>query len=81
MMFFNNIFSWLIKRRIRQIDFFKNNPTAVQQNLLKNMLVKCSSTKFGGLFSFKDISDYQTFSKKVPLHDYTTIYPLVEEVL
>lgn len=81
MMFFNNIFSWLIKRRIRQIDFFKNNPTAVQQNLLKNMLVKCSSTKFGGLFSFKDISDYQTFSKKVPLHDYTTIYPFVEEVL
>lgn len=81
MMFFNNIFSWLIKRRIRQIDFFKNNPTAVQQNLLKNMLVKCSSTKFGGLFSFKDISDYQTFSKKVPLHDYTTIYPFIEEVL
>ncbi len=80
-MFFNNIFSWLIKRRIRQIDFFKNNPTAVQQNLLKNMLVKCSSTKFGGLFSFKDISDYQTFSKKVPLHDYTTIYPFIEEVL
>jgi hypothetical protein len=81
MMFFNNIFAWLIKKRIRQIDFFKNNPTAVQENLLKNMLVKCSSTKFGGLFSFKDISDYQTFSKRVPLHDYTTIYPFVEEVL
>lgn len=81
MMFFNNIFSWLIKKRIRQIEFFKNNPSAVQEKLLKDMLTTCSSTKFGGLFSFKDISDYPTFSKNVPLHDYTTIYPFVEEVL
>lgn len=81
MMFFNNIFAWLIKKRIRQIDFFKNNPTAVQQNLLKNMLAKCSSTKFGGLFSFKSIRDYSDFSKKVPLHDYTSIHPYIEETL
>ncbi len=81
MMFFNNIFAWLIKKRLQQIEFFKNNPSVVQQKLLKDMILKCSSTKFGELFSFKEIKNYIDFTQKVPIQDYTSIYTFIEETL
>jgi hypothetical protein len=81
MMFFNNIFSWLIKKRILQIEFFKNNPSKVQHELLSRMVLDCSSTKFGEHFSFKKISDYSSFAQHVPLFDYSSIHPYIEETL
>lgn len=81
MMFFNNVFSWLIKKRIQQIEYFKNNPSEVQFKLLKKMVMKCSSTKFGELFSFKNIDNYLSFSQKVPLQDYNTLQPFIDEIV
>ena len=42
---FNAVFSWIIKKRMDQIDLFKNNPIVTQENLLKNLLSKANESK------------------------------------
>ena len=44
---FNSIFSWLIKKRIHQIDLFKKYPLEVQDEILNELISKSIDTLFG----------------------------------
>lgn len=78
---FNSIFSWLIKKRIHQIDLFKKYPIEVQQELFQKLLKDGAYTAWGEQHRFKEIKDYQQFRNQVPLQDYDTLKPYIEEVM
>ena len=52
---FNSIFSWLIKKRVHQIDLFKKHPFEVQDELLFSLLEGAAQTEFGKRQSFSNI--------------------------
>ncbi len=81
MTFINSVLSWFFKQRISQIEYFKNNPVEVQQDLLKHLLHTARETVWGKKYAYREIEDYQTFAKRVPIQDYEAIKPFVERMI
>src|SRR5690554_2799874 len=78
---FNTIFSWIIKKRVHQIDLFRKYPIEVQKELLESLLIAGRKTIYGQKHGFESIKNYQDFSKKVPLHDYESIKPYINRAI
>jgi len=78
---FNSIFSWLIKKRVHQIELFKQHPFDVQREMLSELLSSASNTEFGLKHNFSKIGSYDTFKKFVPLQTYEDLNPYVQRLL
>ena len=66
----NSIASWFLKKRIHQIELFLKYPIEVQEELLKNLLLKAKNTKIGKQYGFESIKTYQSFIERVPITSY-----------
>jgi hypothetical protein len=66
----NSIASWFLKKRIHQIELFLKYPIEVQEELLKNLLLKAKNTKFGKQYDFESVKTYETFIDRVPVTSY-----------
>ncbi len=77
---FNSLFSWIIKKRIHQIELFKKYPIEVQSELLLELINQARNTEFGKQHGFKSINNYQKFNQNVPLSDYETLKPYVDRL-
>ncbi|HSI71230.1 MAG TPA: GH3 auxin-responsive promoter family protein, partial [Gillisia sp.] len=66
----NSIASWFLKKRIHQMELFIKYPHEVQQELLKNLIIKARHTEIGKKYDFAGIKDYQTFASRLPIQDY-----------
>ena len=75
---FNSIFSWIIKKRIHQIDLFKKYPFEVQDEVFQNLIEKGTNTEFGKNHNFSSINNYSEFNKSVPLNNYDTLKPYID---
>lgn len=77
----HKIFSWLIKKRIHQIDLFKQYPHEVQNELLTHLISTAQETEWGARHGFSKITTYQEFKDNVPLQEYDDVKPYVERLL
>jgi hypothetical protein len=77
----NTIFSWLIKKRIHQIDLFVKFPLEVQHELLLDLVNKAAATEFGKQHNFSSISAHQDFVKAVPLRTYEDFVPYINRLI
>jgi hypothetical protein len=77
---FNSLFSWIIKKRIHQIELFKKYPIEVQQELLLDLIKLAKHTEFGKQHHFKSINNYPDFNKSIPLSNYETLKPYVDRL-
>ncbi len=78
---FNSIFAWMMKRRISQIDLFKENPIQVQFNLLEKLLQDATHTEFGKKYKFGEIINYEAYKECIPLQDYETLKPYIDRII
>jgi len=78
---FNSIFSWIIKKRIHQIELFKLYPYEVQNDVLLALIDKAKDTEWGKKYNYKNIKNKSDFNSNVPLTDYETFQPYVERLL
>jgi hypothetical protein len=74
----NSIASWLMKKRIHQIELFMKYPAEVQNEWLMSLLNDAADTEYGQAFRFSEIKNYAQFKKQVPLSDYESLKPLIE---
>lgn len=72
-MAFSTIFSWLIKKRVHQIELFKQFPIETQQELLSNLLRRAALTEWGKRYDFTSMKSSKEFTDAVPLQDYETL--------
>jgi hypothetical protein len=77
---FNSIFSWIIKKRVHQIDLFKKYPFEVQNEVFHNLIEKGTNTEYGKTNHFSSINNYEDFNKTVPLNNYETLKPFVDRI-
>lgn len=77
---FNSIFSWIIKKRIHQIELFKQYPIEVQTDVFHLLLEKGKETEFGKKYSFDKIKNSEDFKKHVPLSEYADLKPYVDRL-
>ncbi len=81
MTFINSLVSWLIKKRIHQIDLFIKYPIEVQQELLKKLISNASDTEIGKKYNFGTIDSVKEFQQNVPLHDYDSIKGYINRLM
>jgi len=77
----NSIFSWIIKKRIHQIELFKKFPLDVQHELFQSLITSAASTEFGRKYHFQDIASYDNFRNNVPLHEYEDMQPYIDRII
>ena len=75
---FNSVASFFLKRRISQIELFKDYPIEVQQEVLRKLVVYSIDTEIGKKLEFKTIRHYNDFKERVPIVAYEDIYEDIE---
>jgi hypothetical protein len=70
----NSVMSWLIRKRIHQIELFQKYPHDVQNEWLKKLLISASDTEYGLKYDFINISNAEQFRERLPVVDYETIH-------
>jgi len=78
---FNSIFSWLIKKRIHQIELFKKYPIEVQTELFSKLISSAECTEFGQKYGFSGIKNYADYKDQVPLQEYDTIKKDIDRLM
>lgn len=81
MQLLNSIVTWVMKKRIHQIELFMKYPHEVQDEVLKKLLNTARFTEFGQRYSFEDIVNSDDFKKRVPVHTYEQLYPYIDRLL
>ena len=76
---FDTIFSWIIKKRIDQIEHFINNPIETQKDVWDSLLDKAKNTEIGNEYKFSTISGYRGFKNNIPLHTYEDLFPYIQK--
>jgi hypothetical protein len=74
----NSIASFILKKRIHQMELFLKYPNEVQEELLFNLLKQAENTFIGKEYEFSSIKNYKTFSERVPVSTYEELEPLIE---
>lgn len=77
----NQAFKTLLKARFRDIEAFKNDPEKTQVRVLDQLLKKGKQTRFGADHEFRQITNYESFRSKVPVYDYPSLQPYIEQML
>ncbi len=81
MAFLNSVVSWLMKKRIHQIELFLKYPCDVQAELLKKLLTTAKDTEWGRNYDYKSISNATDFQQRVPVSDYDSLKPFITRVM
>ena len=63
----NTVASWLLKKRLHQIEFFLKYPIEVQEELLMGLVDFAKDTEIGKSFDFRSIKNYSVFASRVPI--------------
>ena len=76
--FLNTVMTWVLKKRIHQIELFMKYPLEVQDEVLTALLKSAVNTEFGKKHDFKSIKNYEGFSRKVPITNYEEFFKLID---
>jgi len=76
----NAVMSWLMRKRIHQIELFVKYPHEVQDEWFKRLINAGRSTEWGRLYDYKSIISYVDFANRVPVSDYEQLKPFIDRL-
>jgi phenylacetate-coenzyme A ligase PaaK-like adenylate-forming protein len=74
----NSIASWLMKKRMHQIELFIKYPIDVQHEWMLSLLKDAQATEYGKQHDFASIKNYEQFKKQIPVNDYESLKPMID---
>lgn len=77
----NSILTWVMQKRIHQIELFIKYPHEVQEELFKKLIYTAKNTEFGERYEFSSIQTYEQFQQRVPVHTYEKTFPYIERLM
>ncbi len=77
----NSIMTWVMRKRIHQIDLFIKYPLEVQNELLSSLVKTAKQTEWGEKYGFGSISTLAEYKERVPISTYEDIFPTIERLL
>lgn len=69
----HSIASWVIKKRIHQIELFMKYPIEVQEEWLQKLLRTARYTEWGKRYDYASIKTAREFKERVPIQDYDSL--------
>ena len=79
--FINTVASWMLKKRIHQIELFVKYPIDVQKDELNKLIQIAKNTEIGKKYDFSTINNYKTFSERVPSVTYEEFFPTIKKTI
>jgi len=76
----NTVISWVIKKRIHQIELFMKYPHEVQSELFKKLILAAKDTEWGQKYDYKSITTFDEYRQRVPINDYEGFKPYIERL-
>ncbi len=76
----SSVASWLLKKRLHQIDLFIEYPHEVQNELLHRLIYQAQDTEWGIKYKYSEIKSLKEFQKEVPISTYEDIEPFVNRL-
>lgn len=77
----NSIISWVMKKRIHQINLFLQYPNEVQHEVFRQLISTAEDTTIGKKYGFRDQFNLDTFKSRVPVQTYEDLQPLFERTM
>ena len=74
-------FRFYFAQRYRIMQRFMERPHQVQATVLRDLLKAASDTEYGRSYGFANLSNYDRFSREVPLTDYEELKPYIERMM
>ena len=81
MALFNSIFTWVMKKRIHQIELFQKYPYEVQTELMGALVKKGSKTVYGLTHKFSEIKNFRSFQEQIPIQSYQDLFPYIDRIM
>ncbi len=81
MAIFNSIFTWIMKKRIHQIELFMKYPHDVQEEWFHSLISTAQATEWGKKYDYKSILTPEIYRQRVPIQDYDSLKPYIERML
>jgi hypothetical protein len=77
----NSIFTWIMKKRMHQIELFVKYPHEVQEEWFQNLISSAQHTEWGKEHGYSSIYNQRQFKERVPIQNYDTLKPYIERML
>ena len=76
----NALFSFLIKKRLQQIELFRDNPEGAQLEVFTKLIQAARFTEWGRHYDYASITTPDQFRERVPLQHYDDVKPYVDRL-
>lgn len=80
MALFSSVMSWLIKKRVHQIELFMKYPHEMQQEWFRKLITTAVRTEWGKTHGYSSIRNYKEFAERVPISDYESFRSYIERL-
>lgn len=77
----NSIFTWIMKKRMHQIELFVKYPYDVQEEWFQTLIFTAQHTEWGKKYGYSSIFNQEQFKERVPIQNYDTLKPYIEKML
>lgn len=77
----NSILTWVMKKRIHQMELFMKYPHEVQDELIKKLIYQARHTEFGKQYDFENIRSLDDFKSNVPISTYEDFFPYIQRLM
>ena len=81
MTFINSLVTWIMKKRMHQIELFIKYPNEVQDEWFENLISSADNTEWGKKYGYKNIENVNDFRDRFPIQTYDTLKPFIERMM
>ena len=74
-------FRLFTKKRLEQIEYFKENGAEVQLRVFKDLVRRAKDTEWGKKYNYQGMHSIDDFKKQVPVSTYEDIFPFIERMM
>lgn len=76
----NSLMSWIMKKRMHQIELFMKYPIEVQQEWFEKLISSARHTEWGKEYDYSSIKTPSQFANRVPVQTYENLKPFVDRL-
>lgn len=76
----NSVIKWVNIKRNYQIQYYREYPHEIQNEILFSLLQSARNTEWGKTHKFGDVNTHKEFQESTPLQDYNHIKPYVDRL-
>src|SRR5688500_7262131 len=77
----NSLISWLMRKRMPEIDRYRQQPLEVQEEAFRELMWAGCNTEWGQRYSYCDIETAEQYREQVPLSTYEDLFPEIQRVM